>query len=320
MRGIWLAYGRFNEKGTNVQENIAFNLSADDFREIGKIAGFEVQVDVGGKDGGPLPEGDFMGEPGNLYDREVEAKVDTESLAKEILTVAVTKDPDALSDFVLENRGLIEQGALVDENVARAFELGLRIGVSQKNGNCANNLGAAYYMGSVVEQDYEKAAELYKLAMGWGCYQSIINLGYIYEYGRIGEPDYAEAYRYYSLAAALAPSSEAAYKLGDMFARGRFVEKDLKCALQLWRRSYDLGQDVVERAQPAIRIAQLIVGPDCEEAGIEPDMLQALMLFQQAEVGLRIDIDDGQVYYKKRLAEAIEGQRIARDMLDGARE
>ena len=77
---------------------------------------------------------------------------------------------------------------------------------------------------------------------------------------------------------------------------------------------------MVERAQPAIRIAQLIVGPDCEEAGMEPDMLQALMLFQQAEVGLRIDIDDGQVYYKKRLAEAIEGQRIARDMLDGARE
>ncbi len=295
-----------------------FNLSANELLEMGKVAGLEVSVSTAPND---LPGDDPVMNEGFKWEGiETEVEIEGDGLAKKIIMVAVTEGPDAANDFTLENRRLIEERALVDENVARAFELALRFGVSQKNGNCANNLGAAYYMGSVVEQDYEKAAELYKLAMEWGCYQSIVNLGYIYEYGRIGEPDYAEAYRYYSLAAALAPGSEAAYKLGDMFARGRFVEKDLKSALHLWRRSYDLAQDVVERAQPAIRIAQLIVGPDCEDAGMEPDMLQALMLFQQAEVGLRIDIDDGQVYYRKRLAEAIEGQRVARARLDGMQE
>lgn len=295
-----------------------FNLSANELLEMGKVAGFEVSVSTTPSD---LPGDDpVMNEGFKWGGVETEVEIEDDGLAKKIIMVAVTEGPDAVNDFTLENRRLIEERAVVDENVARAFELALRFGISQKNGNCANNLGAAYYLGSVVEQDYEKAAELYKLAMQWGCYQSIVNLGYIYEYGRIGEPDYAEAYRYYSLAASLAPGSEAAYKLGDMFARGRFVKKDVKCAAQLWRRSYDLAQDIVERAQPAIRLAQLIVGADCEEAGLEPDMLHALMLFQQAEIGLRIDIEDGQVYYRKRLAEAIEGQQVARARLDGARE
>ncbi len=300
--------------------DFAFNLSMNDYLEIGEIAGFEVQLEATGLDENLLREDDSMWRAMNWVDTEVDIQVDARSLAKKILTVAVTEDPDTFSDFILENRQLIEEKAVVDEDVARAFELGLRLGVTQKNGNCANNLGAAYYMGNIVEQDYEKAAELYKLAMEWGCYQSIVNLGYIYEYGRLGEPDYVEAYRYYSLAASLAPGSEAAYKLGDMFARGRFVKKDLKCAVQLWRRSYDLARDAVERAQPAIRIAQLIVGPDREEAGLEMDALQALTLFQQAEIGLRIDIEDGQIYYKKRLAESIEGQKVARALLDGAQE
>ena len=50
-----------------------------------------------------------------------------------------------------------------------------------------NDLGALYYMGDLVEQDYAKAAELYEMAADAGCFQSIINLGYIYEYGRTGQ-------------------------------------------------------------------------------------------------------------------------------------
>ncbi|MCI6334064.1 MAG: hypothetical protein MR770_09890 [Desulfovibrio piger] len=52
--------------------------------------------------------------------------------------------------------------------------------------------------------------------------------------------------------------------------------------------------------------------------GIESDPLRALALFQQAEIGLRLDIADGQTYYRARLEEAIEGQRRARELLDGA--
>ena len=56
-----------------------------------------------------------------------------------------------------------------------------------------NDLGALYYMGDLVEQDYAKAAELYEMAADAGCFQSIINLGYIYEYGRTGKPDHTKA-------------------------------------------------------------------------------------------------------------------------------
>ena len=36
-----------------------------------------------------------------------------------------------------------------------------------------NDLGALYYMGDLVEQDYAKAAELYEMAADAGCFQSI---------------------------------------------------------------------------------------------------------------------------------------------------
>ena len=154
------------------------------------------------------------------------------------------------------------------------------------------------------------------MAVDHGSLQSLVNLGYIYEYGRTGAPDFQKAYECYSLAAALAPSFEAAYKLGDMYARGKAVDRDMHRAHMLWERSLDLSQNVVERAQPAIRIAQLLVDPECERWGIDADPLRALKLFQDAEVGLRIDIADGQYYYKKRLREAIEGQEVARSRVE----
>ena len=84
----------------------------------------------------------------------------------------------------------------------------------------------------------------------------------------------------------------------------------------LWEHSLDLSQNIVERAQPAIRIAQLLVDPECDRWGIDADPLRALKLFQDAEVGLRIDIADGQHYYRKRLREAIEGQEAARSLVE----
>lgn len=152
--------------------------------------------------------------------------------------------------------------------------------------------------------------------MNHGCHQSIINLGYIWEYGRTGTRDYQKAYEYYSLAAVLAESGEATYKLGDMYSRGKSVARDMAKAYQLWSRSLELAHGVVEVAQPAILIAQLLMSDDCAEAGLEPDPLRALSLFQQAEIGLRIDIADGQEYYRKRLVEAIEGQQRARAMIE----
>ena len=49
---------------------------------------------------------------------------------------------------------------------------------------------------------------------------------------------------------------------------------------------------------------------------MDADPLEALRLFQMAEIGLRKDIADGQYYYEKRLQEAIEGQKKAREAIE----
>lgn len=198
--------------------------------------------------------------------------------------------------------------------------LAFKFAITNGSALSMNCLGALYYMGDIVEQDYEKAAELYERAMDAGCYQSIINLGYIYEYGRIGKPDHDKAYQFYSLAAALAPSSEAIYKLGDMFSRGKAVPRDMRKAFALYKRSLQLAEGDVEIAQPAIRLANMLIDPLSLSYGVNTDPLEALRLFQIAEIGLRKDIADGQYYYERRLQEAIEGQKKAREMVESGEE
>ena len=65
-------------------------------------------------------------------------------------------------------------------------------------------------------------------------------------------------------------------------------------ACQLWERSLELAGSVVEAAQPSVRIAKAIVNPSCEEWGKNTTPSVLLSLFQQAEIGLRIDISRGQ--------------------------
>lgn len=240
---------------------------------------------------------------------------DPEEVIRALSVVMLLEDPEAFCCFVDENRAEIYEAAIFDEDVTRALLIGYKIGISEGHGASANALGAMYYLGALVEQDYEKAEQLYVLAARWGCGQSIINLGYIYEYGRNGEPDHAKAYECYSLAAALTQKSEALYKLGDMYSRGRAVEKDMAMAIRLWKRSLEQAEGAIELAQPAIRLAPIYLDGS-QDCGIEPDALLALNLYQQAELGLRLDIADGQTYYAKRLIEAIEGQSKARRALD----
>ena len=234
----------------------------------------------------------------------------------EMANVAFSAAGEEFAGYAHDNGRRIREMALSYPEVAEMLVLGYKVGIAKGSAACMNDLGALYYMGDLVEQDYAKAAELYEMAADAGCYQSVINLGYIYEYGRIGEPDFAQAYRWYSLAAALAPSCEAAYKLGDMFARGRAVPRDMKKAYRLYERSLALAHNDAQRAQPAFRIAQVLIDPEGPSYGVESNPLRALALFQQAEIGMRIDIAEGQAYYAKRLEEAIVGQENARALLE----
>lgn len=200
---------------------------------------------------------------------------------------------------------------------ARLSLLGLEYGVACGDGACVNYLGAMYYMGNVVEQDYARAKELYELAESKGIERAMLNLGYIYEYGRCGKPDHQKAFMQYAKVAALTGHTEALYKMGDMYSRAKVVEQDLRAAYRLYESSLKAaGSDVVLLAQPAIRLAKLVADPNNHSWDIPYDPMRALALYQLAERGLRIDIAHGQTYYKERLQEAIEGQERMREVLD----
>lgn len=290
-----------------------YDLTPAELTFMGDLGGFEVE---------------FTNVPDFADDSDVAAATDdldnlapmtddTSDLAREIAQHAIT-EPETFAAWVGANHERIFRAAQLDQTVVDALVLGYKMGIAAGDAACMNDLGALYYMGELVPQDYDRAAELYTMAADNGCYQSIINLGYIHEYGRTGTPDPQAAYRCYALAAALAPSSEALYKLGDMYSRGKAVPRNVRRAHDLWERSLEQSTSIVETAQPAIRIAQLLVGPDRELAGLESDPLRALSLFQQAEVGLRIDIANGASYYRRRLQQAIDGQQRARDLIDAS--
>lgn len=277
-----------------------FNISHEELERMGALSGIDVSFTTD-----------------NERSEDKTCADDVRQLLEELGKAAFSNDGDVFARFVADNRARIHELALYSNEVAELVVLGYKFGISAGNAGCMNNLGALYYLGDLVEQDYAKAAELYEMAMDHGCYQSIINLGYIYEYGRTGKRDLEQAYRYYALAAALAPSSEAVYKMGDMYSRGILGKQDLSKAMALWERSFELADGIVELAQPAVRIAKLLIDPEAQKQGIDQNPLRALHLFQQAEIGLRIDIQkNGMTYYQKRLEEAIAGQETARALVE----
>ncbi|MCI6265156.1 MAG: sel1 repeat family protein [Collinsella sp.] len=289
----------------DLNPNNAYGVEKEDVARMAELAGMEF-VDHGGDEYNEgFPSEDL------IYGPEQE-----KDLLAEMANVAFSTPGDDYAQYICENRERVYRAARMSSAVREMLVLGYRLGVSSGSGACMNDLGALYYMGDLVEQDYAKAAELYEMAADAGCFQSIINLGYIYEYGRTGKPDHAKAYQWYSLAAALAPSSEAVYKLGDMFSRGRAVPQDRSKAYRLYERSLELARDDAEFAQPAIRIASMLIDPDAPSCGIDRNPLRALALYQRAEIGLRIDIANGMTYYAKRLREAIEGQEKARELVE----
>lgn len=96
-----------------------------------------------------------------------------------------------------------------------------------------------------------------------------------------------------------------------MFGRGRAVPHDKSKTCRLYERSLELVRDDVEFAQPAIRISAMLIDPDAPSYGIDRNPPRAPVLYQRAEIGLRIDIANSMTYYAKRLREAIEGQEKA---------
>lgn len=201
---------------------------------------------------------------------------------------------------------------------AKALTMGLEYGAVCGNGPCATELGALYYNGEGVGQDYAAAQKWYERGEELGEIQSIINLGYIYEYGRNGERDQRKAYLQYAKAAALDNAPEAIYKMGDIHSRGRLGGSDKALAYRLYERSLSVAQqrgDLANASQAALRVAGFIGDEENTRYGAPYDPFRALELYQLAERGLRLGIANGLTYYRKRLAEVLKGQESMRGKL-----
>lgn len=147
----------------------------------------------------------------------------------------------------------------------------------------ALNLGTFYYNGRVLDQDYQEAFELYKIAADAGIKEAICNCGYCFYYGRHQEVDYEEAYHYFSLGALLYNDANCLYKLGDLFQNGYGVQKNFVYAHQLYSRAYELVKSSSEDqhclADVQYRLGRCnLYGIGCEKDVNEAHVLLTLAL------------------------------------------
>ena len=136
-----------------------------------------------------------------------------------------------------------------------------------------------------------------------------------------GEPDYERAFELYSTGAAFTTNMpEAIYKLGDMYERGCYVERDSELAFGLYRKAFLLIQDNPDEA-PEIkasvchRVADHIAADDKEDEPVAERwerLLTALELYQSAERDYYRAIGAGAYYYDRRLDEVIAAEERMR--------
>ena len=192
--------------------------------------------------------------------------------------------------------------------LARVYEHMIACGDVGACCNLANMFHDTSSQGSA--EDYAKAIELYNLGGSRGDVQSVINLAYIYYYGRGVARDYARAYELYARAALLGGEPEAYWKLGDLYASGKFVDKSDWCAYKLYSKAYKKAGDSPLKARGAHHMADyLLYGIG---GMLEPDPDEALRLYNEAEIGYYELIDSGLTYYQRQLEQAIAGQAEAR--------
>ena len=159
-------------------------------------------------------------------------------------------------------------------------------------------LGAMYYEGRGVEQDYEKAAKYYKEAADTGNSQAMSNYGYNCYYGNGVEVDYEKAYQYFAYAAVLG-EYDAINKFGDFYRDGKYVEENKTLAFKIYRHGIDvIPRDVKVDAYPVnlSRLADCLMhGYGCDiDYGIARNLLrEAIMVFEQQKANGRFYADSG---------------------------
>lgn len=131
---------------------------------------------------------------------------------------------------------------MVTDKIAKRIIRFYEIAVFKNISRAMLNLGALYYNGVFLRQDFSKAMKLYKMAADSEdsdvAARAICNLGYCYYYGRSIAVDKNKAFSYYLKGVLLYDDPNCLYKLGDMYRYGDCVEKDEKMAYTLYKKAY----------------------------------------------------------------------------------
>lgn len=252
-----------------------------------------------------------------LY-REVPFPKNPQQAIEHLQLFSQSRERYALGWYVDYNREVLAELARFDRQVAEALVEGFKYRIELGDIQYLTHLGGLYYMGHIVEQDYNEARKLYERAAEKGDTQGQINLGYIWEYGRCGEQDLHKAYECYSVAAMLADAPEAWYKVGDLANRGVLGQRSVALAYKFWKKSYQIAtdqDDVPICSQAAFRMAKALL--EDHEAKLESrvSLMYLLNLLQEAERGLRWDIAHGASYYARRLEQTLEFQDEVRKLM-----
>lgn len=146
------------------------------------------------------------------------------------------------------------------------------------------NLGALYYQGNLVARNYKKAIELYEMASNSDDSEiasiAITNLGYCYYYGRDIPVDYEKAFSCYLKGAIKYNNVNCYFKLGDMYKKGLYVEKDEHFAFDFYKLAHE-NCYIDNEMYPDILIR---MGESyLDGVGIEQDPIIALKYLSEAE-------------------------------------
>ena len=101
-------------------------------------------------------------------------------------------------------------------------------------------VGTCYYHGTIVEQDYEKAAKWYRKAAVQGDMMAQNDLGNCYYHGNGVKQDYAEAVKWYTRAAEQG-YSYAQNNLGNCYYHGNGVKQDYAEAVKWYTKAAEQG-------------------------------------------------------------------------------
>lgn len=166
---------------------------------------------------------------------------------------------EELATFYTQDHPELIEGDMINLLITY-YQRAIESGISR----AALNLGALYYNGVFVKQDYKKAMELYQIASE-GDDSNIVsialcNLGYCHYYGRDTKIDYAKAFDYFFKGAVLYDNPICLYKLGDMYRLGLNVLPNENTAYLLYKKA-ELLSDLSDDSYPDIvqRLAKILL-------------------------------------------------------------